>query len=82
MTQLKNILEDIVWHRIEEMEEARAGILSPMQKVEMAAYVLNRMRPLYTTSSRGFVYMIQKYENDPQFLADIWVLLSQALKIV
>lgn len=82
MAQLKNILEDIVWHRIEEMEEVKAGILSPTQKVEMAAYVLNRMRPLYTTSSRGFVYMIQKYESDPQFLADIWVLLSQALKIV
>ncbi|MCX7883246.1 MAG: late competence development ComFB family protein [Brevinematales bacterium] len=82
MAELKNILEDIVWHRIEEMEESKKGILSPLQKVEMAAYVLNRMRPLYTTSSRGFVYMIQKYENDPQFLADIWVLLSQAVKIV
>ncbi len=82
MGELKNILEDIVWRMIEEMEESKEGSLSPAQKVEMAAYVLNRMRPLYTTSGRGFVYMLQKYESDPQFLADIWVLLSQARKIV
>lgn len=82
MPELKNILEDIVWRRIEELEEVKLGLLSSAQKTEMVAYVLNRMRPLYTTSSRGFVYMIQKYENDPQFQADIWVLLSQAAKIV
>ncbi|URA09498.1 late competence development ComFB family protein [Thermospira aquatica] len=82
MGELKNILEDIVWRMIEEIEESKEGRLSHEQKIEMAAYVLNRMRPLYTTSGRGFVYMLQKYDSDPQFLADILVLISQALKIV
>jgi|YNPMSStandDraft_2_1061718.scaffolds.fasta_scaffold00825_5 hypothetical protein len=82
MIELKNLLENIVWHMIESLDVSKRGELSYARKVEMAAYVLNRMKPLYVTSGRGFVYMLQKYENDPQFQADIWVLLSQALKIV
>jgi len=82
MMELKNILEDIVFDLIDNLDEVKNGEIDKNQKKEMAAYVLNRMKPMYITSNKGFNNLIVKYRNDPQFTADIMLRISEALKVV
>ncbi len=82
MVELKNITEDIVFDLIDGLEEARTGSLDKNQRKEMAAYILNRLKPMYITSNKGFNNVILKYQNDPQFVADIMLRIYEALKIV
>lgn len=82
MLEVKNILEDIVMKFLEEDELYKKGEITWNQKIEAASYVLNRMPPMYITSNRGFSNLLTKYENDPQFLADVMVQIEDALKVV
>lgn len=82
MLELKNILEDIVLQTIDQMDEARKGEIHGNQKIELASYVLNRLQPMYATSNKGFTHIVRKYQNDPQFLADLMVKLHEGVKIV
>lgn len=82
MIELKNIVEDIVLELIDSMDESRSGEINKNQKREIAAYVLNRIRPMYITSNRGFTNLIVKYQNDPQFLADLMTQVNEAKKII
>ena len=82
MIELKNIMEDIIFGIIDGLDESKSGEIDKNQKKEIAAYTLNRIRPMYITSNKGFTNMITKHENDPQFLADIMIQISQALKVV
>ena len=82
MLELKNIIEDIVIDLINNLEESKSGEINKNQKLELASYVLNRIKPMYITSNRGFANIIIKYNNDPQFLADILIRISEGLQIV
>ena len=82
MIELKNIMEDIIFGLIDGLDESKSGEIDKNQKKEIAAFTLNRIRPMYITSNKGFTNMITKHENDPQFLADIMIQISEALKVV
>jgi hypothetical protein len=82
MLELKNIIEDIVMDEIEKLDESKDGTLDSNQKTELASYVLNRLKPMYITSNRGFSNIIIKYKNDPQFLADIMIKIDEGMKVV
>ncbi len=82
MLEVKNILEDIVMRVIEENDEYKLGNISWSQKIEAASYILNRMTPMYITSNRGFSNLVAKYENDPQFLADVMIKVEEAVRLV
>jgi hypothetical protein len=82
MVELKNILEDIAVEVLEGTEEVRKGELSRPQKKEVLAFALNRIRPMYITSNRGFTNTIIHYMNDPQFLADIMFQISAAIRVI
>ncbi|NPV01017.1 MAG: late competence development ComFB family protein [Brevinematales bacterium] len=82
MLELKNILEDVVMDVINDLENSKQGSITQNQKVELASYVLNRIKPMYITSDRGFTNIVNKYKNDPQFLADIMIRVDEALKLV
>jgi hypothetical protein len=82
MLEIKNIVEDIVIKQIEELEDTRTEEITENQKKEIAAYVLNRIKPMYITSNKGFTNAIAKFQNDPQFMADVMMKISDALKIV
>ncbi len=80
--ELKNIVEDIVQELISSLDESKGGAISLSQKREIAAYVLNRVKPMYITSNKGFTNLIVKYRSDPQFLADLMTQISAGLKLV
>ncbi|OHD57288.1 MAG: hypothetical protein A2Y33_04160 [Spirochaetes bacterium GWF1_51_8] len=82
MLELKNILEDIVMDVIDDLDTSQAQEVSESQKTELASYVLNRLKPMYITSDRGFTHIVNKYKNDPQFLADIMMRVNEGLKLV
>jgi competence protein ComFB len=82
MIELKNIVEDIVLDMIDGTDEVKEGKINKNQKREIAAYVLNRVKPMYITSNKGFTNSIVQYQKDPQLLADIMLHISQAVKIV
>ncbi len=82
MLELKNIIEDLVEELIGQMDEVKDGKLHENQKIELASYVLNRVKPMYITSSKGFAHIIKKYQNDPQFLADLMVMLNEGCKVI
>lgn len=82
MVEIKNIIEDIALEILENSDEAGSGNLSRTQRKEVLAYALNRIKPMYITSNKGFTNVINRYQNDPQFLADIMVQLSEAIRVV
>lgn len=82
MIELKNIVEDIVLDQIDNTDESREGKINKNQKREIAAYVLNRVKPMYITSNKGFTNSIVQYQKDPQLVTDIMLHISQAIKIV
>lgn len=82
MVELKNIVEDMVFDLVDGLDEVRSGEINKNQKQEIAAYALNRIKPMYITSNKGFTNLMVKYQNDPQFLADMMVHISEALKVV
>ncbi|MGA2143022.1 MAG: late competence development ComFB family protein [Brevinematales bacterium] len=82
MVELKNVIEDIVFDMIDGLDEAKKGDLDKNKKKEIAAYVLNRLKPMYITSNKGFNNIILRNQKDPQFVADIMLRISEALKIV
>lgn len=82
MVELKNIVEDIVFDFIDTTDEVKNGEINKNQKREIVAYVLNRVKPMYITSNKGFTNLIVKYQNDPQFIADIMLQLSEAIKVI
>lgn len=80
--ELLNIAEEVVRQIITELDETVSGDLDEGQKLELASFVLNRTKPLYFTSNKGFTYLIEQYEHDPQFLADVMVKINEGLKII
>ncbi len=82
MVELKNIVEDMVFDLIDNLDESKKGELDKNKKKEIAAYVLNRLKPMYITSNKGFNNIILKNQKDPQFVADIMLRISEALKII
>lgn len=82
MLELKNVMEDLVIEQIENLDEAKNGLIDNNQKKEIAAYVLNRIKPLYITSNKGFTHLIATYKNDPQFITDIILRVNEALTVI
>ncbi|MGC8765135.1 MAG: late competence development ComFB family protein [Brevinematia bacterium] len=82
MQDLKNVVEDIVIEQIEKLENDLNEKLDVNQKKEVAAYVLNRVKPMYITSNKGFTNLISTYRSDPQFITDIILKINEAFKII
>ncbi len=82
MLEVKNIVEDVIMDVIRDLDEVKQGEIKQSQIIEIASYVLNRTHPMYITSNRGFTNMISRYKNDPQFLADIMLLVNDAMKVI
>ncbi len=51
-------------------------------KIDVTCYVLNRIPPLYTTSSRGLAHLDKSYIVKPQSTADITALVNEGIKQV
>lgn len=82
MLEIKNIVEDIVFDLMDTSDIVKGYEINKNQKMEVAAYVMNRLKPMYITSNKGFTNSIVKYQNDPQFVADVMLHISEACKVV
>ncbi len=77
--ELRNITESILVDLVDSLEDVKNKIINKNQKLELIAYVLNRLKPVYVTSSKGFMNVLVKFQNDPQFYADMMVQLNDGL---
>ena len=82
MLEVKNIIEDIVMDFIYKLDEVKTAEINKNEMIEIASYVLNRIPPMYITSNRGFTSIMNKYMNDPQFIADIMLRINEGMKII
>ncbi len=80
--ELRNITENILVDFIDNLEDIKTGKINKNQKLELIAFALNRLKPLYVTSNKGFMNVLIKYQNDPQYFADIMVQTNAALKLI
>ncbi|GMT49372.1 MAG: hypothetical protein IEMM0008_0911 [bacterium] len=81
---LKNTMEDIVIHAVEEMctDSHEDFWKDEINRHDVACYVLNRVRAYYSTSGRGVLHMKVDHEKDVQKTADIFTLVAKGMKTV
>ncbi len=83
MMEIRNIMEDAVKAMVEELfeheaREKRLGFCTCDQcKVDVACYVLNRVKPEYIVSSRGLAYSEKEGLDKVQRQADIVSLVKE-----
>ena len=83
-----NLMEELVTDTVDDIfknEEylGRAGCPASNQcKLDVICYVLNRIPPLYTTSSRGLAHLEKSYIEKPQSTADIAALVNEGIRQV
>lgn len=80
--ELRNITESILIDFIDNLDDVKNNQINKNQKVELIAYTLNRLKPNYVTSNKGFLNHLVKFKNDPQYFADMMVQVSNGLKLV
>jgi len=80
---IRNVMEDSVKAVVEELfvveaEEKRLGYCTCDQcKLDVACYVLNRLKPEYIVSSRGFAYSEKEGLDKVQRRADVMSLVKE-----
>lgn len=85
---IHNLMEELVIDTVEEIFQDQAYIEqagccnSDICKTDVVCYVLNRIPPVYTTSSRGFAHIGKSVIEDSQHTADIAALANEGVKQV
>lgn len=83
-----NLMEELVIDTVEETfsnEDYLSKTGCPdceQSKIDVTCYVLNRIQPLYTTSSRGLAHLDKSYIEQPQSTADVAALVNEGIKQV
>jgi competence protein ComFB len=81
--ELHNMMEDIVTDYLKEILEAKTDICSCNQcRMDMAAYALNKVMPIYIVSSRGVIHTQNKKRNDFQQDIDTYSVVMEAVEAV
>lgn len=86
--KLHNILEDVVSQTVNEIfdEEAKNRILGFCTcfqcRLDVMCYVLNRLTPQYTVSSRGLAHRFSDYQDQLQTTADLVGLVNKGIQTV
>jgi len=80
---IRNIMEDLVYSAVDEVLHDEKQLPSPHDyKLDIAAYVLNRVPPKYVTSERGILHG----KLDARFMfqqrTDIFLLIHEALNVI
>ncbi|MDH5682293.1 MAG: late competence development ComFB family protein, partial [Spirochaetota bacterium] len=53
-----------------------------LHKTDLAAYVLNRVKPMYVTSGRGVLHGEMSFEKNIQESADIFSLIAEGMRVI
>jgi len=77
-----NVIEQLVWEYMDEVLASRADICRcEICRMDIAAYALNRLKPLYAATSKGEI-MCRAQLMDRQLYLDIIVMLTEAVNVV
>ena len=86
--EVHNLMEKIVidtvediFSNVEYLDKNRCPNTNAC-KTDVICYVLNRIPPKYTTSSRGLAHLGNAYIDKPQSLADVTALVNEGIKQV
>ncbi|MBI9106848.1 MAG: late competence development ComFB family protein [Spirochaetales bacterium] len=83
-----NLMEELVINTVDDIFSnedylTRTGCPNSDQcRIDVVCYVLNRIPPLYTTSSRGLAHLGKTYIEQPQSTADIAALVNEGIRQV
>jgi len=81
-----NLMEELVMDTVDDIFKNteyldRTGCPDCEQsRIDVICYVLNRVPPLYTTSSRGLAHLDKSYIEKPQSTADIATLVNDGIR--
>lgn len=78
---LKNVTEDIVIKKFEQIKDTLVGCKCSRCKLDIYAYALNNLAPKYVITSEGELIAHLEAENT-QFDTDLTTLIINASKIV
>ncbi len=81
---LKNTMENIVLEAVKEMlKDTKEDFWKDeIHKIELSAYVLNRVKPLYITGSRGILHKEMEFDKNIQEHVDIFSLVAQGMRLI
>ncbi len=86
--KLHNLLEDVVSETVneifdEESRERSQGFCTCFQcRLDVMCFVLNRLNPQYTVSSRGLAHRFSDYQDQLQTTADLVGLVNKGIQTV
>ena len=78
---IKNVMEDIVIHKIEELEASLDCCTCDKCKSDIAAYVLNRVTPKYVASEKGELFC-RAMEHEEEHAFDLLKKIALAAYII
>ena len=86
--EIHNMMEEMVVDTVEDIFSNKEYIEkagcneTKVCKTDVICYVLNRIPPIYTTSSRGLAHVGNTFIDEPQSIADITALVNEGIKQV
>lgn len=78
---LINLMEDLVSKLADSYLKEKDIPVDSNMRMDIIVYTLNRIKPRYVTSARGFLHTVAKNE-DAQINADIFSIISDACEVV
>lgn len=81
--EIYNLMEDYVKHAIKVLLEDKEGICKCEQcRMDMICYCLNKIKPRYVISSRGFVHSRNEKRENMQMNIDLLALSQEAIDVI
>jgi competence protein ComFB len=83
--KVHNMMEDLVFNRVMEIFDEKAETGFPLSgcyqcRLDVACYVLNRIKPEYLISGRGLAHYETEYQVHVQKNADIVALINEGIR--
>jgi len=79
--RMKNFMEEVVFSYIDNLVKESPYCTCPICKMDIAAYVLNRLPPKYVVTEKGEVYS-KISQLQQQFEVDVTIAVMKAIKVV
>lgn len=81
---IKNTAEEMVIHAVDEMikDLKDPAWQNSIYRNDLICYVLNRVKPMYVTSSRGVIHQEIDSEKDVQKQVDLFSLIAEGVRVI
>lgn len=79
--KIKNVMEELVFDKQEDIMKEAGCCICEQCKLDVAAYVLNRIPPKYVVTEKGEL-ITKSLQFDREFKMRLLILISEGAKIV